>query len=323
MVFLSLFMLSAAKRAALAISKNFNFDLIHAHTSIPDGFIALKLGRYFNKPSVCTLHGSDINLYPWRDRICLFLTKKVIMGTDQLIAVSNFIKSQAERIARPNANIQVVYNGCDPRKFVFNNQTRISIRRRLNISDNSRVLIFVGNLLKAKGIFELVWSFAGLCKNHPSFSLIVVGDGDDQVKLKEAVQGCGLEKYVHLIGRVEHNKIPDFLSAGDIFVLPSHREGLPVSVIEAMACGRPVIATNVGGIPEIVRDQQTGLLIEPENVSSLTNAVMSLAFDMQRCIKMGDTGRKIVEEGFAWGKSAENLANIYRSVLKRADNDKQ
>jgi len=311
-------MFLAVKKIVLSISKIFDFDLIHAHTIIPDGYVAFKLSKYFDKPCVCTMHGSDINLYPGYGRISLAMTKKVIFGADQMISVSNFLKIKAEAIARPKNSIKVVYNGCDQKEFVFDLRSRILKRRELNIPVESRVLIFTGGLQKTKGIFELLGSFSSLFKQFSQAHLIIVGNGNDVKRVMKILSMEDMKNNVHLVGRQPYNKIPCFLSAGDIFVLPSYSEGLPVSVIEAMACSRPVIATRVGGIPEIVKDKETGMLVEPENVESLTKAILYLINNEQECAKMGSSGRKIVESGFSWEKSAERLTAVYADILKEA-----
>ena len=127
----------------------------------------------------------------------------------------------------------------------------------------------------------------------------------------------GMQDKIHLLGAQPHNKIPDFLSASDILVLPSYNEGLPNVVLEAMACSRPVVATKVGGIPEVVKDGETGFLVNKEDVNSLIKAIDKLLSNEKLCIEMGLSGRKIIEEKFTWEKNAKKHIEIYEKLIQK------
>ena len=299
------------------IVKNFNPDILHTHTATPDGYTGLLLRRKFNFPVVCSLRGSDINNYPYYDSFTMKLTKKVISQTDQLVAVSNALKLKAESFATPKNEIQVIYNGCDIKNFVFNLESRIIVRERLGIPLDSKVLIFIGNLLKSKGIDELMTAFIYLSKQYPNLHLLIIGNGPEYQYIKEQALKNGLQDKIHLAGAQPHNKIPDFLSAGDIFVLPSYNEGLPNAVLEAMACSRPVVATKVGGIPEAVRNGETGFLVNIKDVNALIKSIDKLLSNEELCTEMGLSGKKIIVEKFSWEYNAKEHMKIYEKLIQK------
>ena len=296
------------------IVEDFKPDILHTHTATPDGYAGLLLRKKFNFSVVCSFRGDDINSYPFYDSLTMKLTKRVISQTDQLVAVSNALKLKAESFATPKNKIQVIYNGCNIKNFVFNLESRIIVREKLGIPLDSKVLIFVGNLLKSKGIDELMSAFILLSKKHTNLHLLIIGNGPEYQYIKDQALKNGLQDKIHLAGAQPHNKIPDFLSAGDIFVLPSYNEGLPNAVLEAMACSRPVVATKVGGIPEAVRDGETGFLVNIKDANVLIKSIDKLLSNEKLCTEMGLSGRKIIEENFSWEQNAQKHINIYNKI---------
>lgn len=297
---------------------DFKPHILHAHTATPDGYVGLLLRRKFRIPLVVSLRGSDVNVYPYRNRLTFFLTSKVIAEANKVTAVSGALKSAAERIARPQNGIEVIYTGCDLERFSFNEADRVTLREKLGIPSESPVLIFVGHILKTKGVFELLKAFLIARQMHGDLHLIVVGDGEDFFALKQKAEAAQLSKWIHFLGARSHDEIPGWLSVADILVLPSWNEGLPNVVVEAMACKRPVIATRVGGIPEAVDDGKSGILIEKGDVEALANAISLLVSEPAKRVTMGLAGRQIVEQKFTWEKNAESTIAVYEEVLRNA-----
>lgn len=295
--------------------REFRPDILHAHTATPDGYAGLLLKRRFGVPLVVSLRGSDVNVYPYRDRWTYRLTREVISKADRITAVSKALKVSAERIAKPKNDITVIYTGCDLKQFSFNEEARISFRKRLNIPLEAPVLIFVGHVLRAKGVFELLDAFLLVHREQPNLHLLVVGEGEDLKTLMAKPNAARVSRWVHFLGARPHDEIPGWLSAADILVLPSWREGLPNVVIEAMACERPVVATRVGGIPEAVVDGESGILVQKGNVRALAEAIALLVKSGTLRENMGKRGRLVVEEKFTWEKNAEKTVAVYREAL--------
>jgi teichuronic acid biosynthesis glycosyltransferase TuaC len=303
------------RRAVGRFIPEFRPQILHAHTATPDGYVGLLLKQRYGLPLVVSLRGSDVNIYPHRDRWTFRLASRVIERADKVTAVSYALRSAAERIARPQQDIAVVYTGCDLDAFAFNEAARASVRAMLGIASESLVLIFIGYLRRTKGLLELVDAFRLLYQGYPDLHLLIVGAGDDCEPVVARMAEVGVGDRVHFAGARPHHEIPAWLSAADVLILPSWHEGLPNVVVEAMACERPVVATRVGGIPEVVVDGESGILVERNDAVALANAIASLANDPARRVAMGAMGRRIVERGFTWEKNAEQTIQIYREVL--------
>ena len=301
------------------IMKEFNPDILHVHTVTTDGYVGMLINEKYKLPIVCSLRGSDINTYPYRDKLTMLLTKKVLSKADQIVSVSHALKSTAETIANPLRPIRVLHNGCDLMDFSFNEEDRIAIRKDLGIMNNDRVIIFVGDIKKIKGVFELINSFITLKAKYSDIHLIVLGEGPENNNIKNIIHLNNMNNNVHLIGTRPHHEISKWLSASDIFALPTYNEGLPNVVLEAMACGLPVVATSVGGIPEIVEDGKSGILIKKKDPVSLAKAIESLLSDVKLAKIMGMKGREIAESKFSWQKNSETLIEIYNEVISAKD----
>lgn len=304
------------KRVVKSEIKTFQPDILHVYTATPDGVLGLLIRKEFSLPLVVSLIGSDINVWPFRSKLIYRLTKQVISEADKVIAVSNALKKKAKEIASTQRPISVIYNGCDLKKFTFDKAIRFYLRKKLDISKQSVVFIFVGNLLKTKGVFELLEAFYLLMKKLPDAYLIFIGDGKERKVLVKMATRIGISNKVIFVGRRPHDEIPHWLSMADALVLSSYSEGLPNVILEAMACQRAVISTRVGGILETIIDGQTGILVEPKDSLSLMKAMEKVAFDKTLRLKMGNLGRKIVIEKFTWNENTKKLTDIYKSIMR-------
>lgn len=298
-----------------SIIKEFRPHVIHAHTATPAGYVALRVKKKYQLPLICSLRGSDINLYPFRDKLTMRLTKKVISEADQLISVSNALKKVAYTIATPKREIQIIYNGCDMESFVPNKNQGLQMRRLLRISIDDKVLVFIGSLSKNKGVFDLIASFEELFSIYDNIHLLMVGDGPEHTHLSRLISSKGMKGRVHMIGKQSPNEVPKYLSASDYFVIPTYFEGLPNAILEAMSCGLPVIGTNVGGIPEVVENGRNGILINKCDKDALTRAIKCLYEDEDLAKQMGSNGRKVIETSFSWQRNSEQLIGIYRELI--------
>ncbi len=298
------------------MNKEFDPDILHCHAATPDGYAGLLLKRALKIPVVCTLHGADINNYPFYDSIAMNNTKHLIKNADQLLPVCKDLKDRTIKLAIPKNDPQVLYNGCDLGTFRFDESKRRAVREKLKLDGDIVALVFVGALIERKGISELMEAFIASARNDLRLHLIIVGNGPKKDFINRIVYKNNLGDRVHMVSDQQHNNIPLYMCAGDIFIMPSRSEGLPVVVIEAMACERPVITTNVSGNPEIVSDGETGILVNKGDVGALGRAITKLAGDKGLRDFMGTRGRKKVEDVFTWEKSAKQLRLIYERVLK-------
>jgi glycosyltransferase involved in cell wall biosynthesis len=291
------------------LHKNSAFDVIHSNVLLPDGLVGILLGRQLNLPTICTVRGSDATTFPYENALNLYHSKKVIRESDQIVAVSHTLKELVESLAKSPKGIRVVYNGVDTKKFHIK-QTSSELNQ---IAPIDPYILFVGRDIRRKGLIDLMSAFVELV-DKIEHKLIVIGPTSDEVRMLSSDLTTLASGRLIIPGCMSPDSIPPYMQNCELFVLPSYSEGLPNVVLEAMACGKPVIATNVMGIPEAVINNVTGLLIEPGDTSTLAEVILSLTKDPERCREMGRRGRKRVEKEFTWEISASKLISIYNYI---------
>jgi glycosyltransferase involved in cell wall biosynthesis/peptidoglycan/xylan/chitin deacetylase (PgdA/CDA1 family) len=287
------------------IKQVFCFDSILATWAYPDGFAASLLARLLKKPLVIKVHGSDINI-----STRYFIRRKMIVwalnSSEKVIAVSAALKEEMVKIGVPSEKIVIVPNGVDAE--LFKPMDQAECRKKLELPLDKKIVLFVGNLVRVKGVEALVSAFADL---RVSALLVLVGDGPLEGILRAKVKELNIKNRVIFAGRITHDAIRNYMNACDIFCLASLNEGCPNVALEAMACGKPVVATKVGGLPEIVTDE-TGLLVEPQNVSALAD---ELSAALERAWSVDAIRKEALR--FDWKRSAEMLGEVLMSIDHR------
>ncbi len=301
------------KSLVASLHRRFNFDLIHAHRIIPDGYAAILLGKRLNIPVVCSARGGEAYQVPFESRLCYLSFKRVLSASDRITTVSGALRDiVAENGFRQKT--EVIYNGCNVDRFHY--ADKAEARKGLELPLDRKIFLFIGHIITSKGVLELIKAFHELKNRGSSALLIMIGFGDDVVKVEDEIKSRNLSESVILPGYIPHERLPLWINASDIFVLPSYQEGLPNVVLEAMACRKPVIATRVGGIPEVVSDGVTGILVEPRNVFQLTEAMQTLLRDEDLCSRLGVAAEGLINERFTWEASADSLIKIYQDLLE-------
>ena len=290
------------------LRKIFRFELIHAHMAGHAGFAAVLLGMLFGKPVIVTAHGSDIHSFPgyfFLKRMTLFTLKRA----HKIVAVSQSLKDSILKMDVFPGKISVIRNGVNHKEFFPFDKT--NARERLGLPINKKLILFIGNLLPVKGIDSLLRAFAGMGKKD-QIGLIIIGKGESERELKTLTKELYIDTQVHFVGSRKHDEIPVWLNACDVLCLPSLREGFPTVVVEAFACGRPVVATKVGGIPEAIVDDTLGIVVEPYNekaLASALNKVLEKEWDYQAIAKYG--------KRFSWNTIAEEYTELYKNVVSK------
>lgn len=208
--------------------------------------------------------------------------------------------------------IKVIPAGVDINRFNPNNSGK-TLRNELNI-DDKKVILCMGKVTYLKGIHYLIKAFKRISGRYKNVVLIIVGSGTEVKKYRDLVVSYDLKERVVFTGRVNYNDVPFFHAASDIFVHPSLVEGTPIVILEAMATGKPVIATNVGGIPEMITDGVDGFIVEEKNVGQIAKKLSLLLGDEKVCKKIGKNARKKVEKKFNWDIIAERILDVYEGV---------
>ena len=259
----------ALRRLIPALHRKIGFDLINSHWLYPDGVAANRLARSLGIPHVPTGLGCDINrdLYDDRKRNQVI---EVVETAAALIVVSRDLQHELEKndVALPSTS--VIANGVDFEKFGV--LPRAQCRSQLGITATAPVYLFVGRLSEEKGLSSLLEAGARVAATGQDFELYLVGDGPQRDELQNLAAGLGIRDRVHFTGKVDHDEVGTWMGAADFFCLPSLREGCPNVMLEALGSGRPVLASRVGAIPDIV-NKDTGILFTPTDVNSISQAM--------------------------------------------------
>jgi len=230
----------------------------------------------------------------------------------RIIAISESVKARLKRWPRAHGRCVVVPNGLDLAAFVTDREQAV-VRGSLGIGPEERVIGQVGRLVPFKGHRFLIQAFAGVRLRHPSARLLIVGDGPERASLEQQVDAMGLKGAVHFTGH--RRDVPDMLSIMEIFVLPSIEEHFGRVLLEAMALEKPVVGTRAGGVPEVVEDGVTGVLVPPANSDALAEGVIRLMDDPAQARAMGRAGRRRVETHFNLRRHAELVEEVYAQAL--------
>lgn len=287
-------------------------DVLHAHQLFPTGYATAIIARNLGIPSVCTAHGSDVHTHPLRNRGIARYTQAALRTIDRVVAVSQDLAERIVRLEARSAPTTVVYSGIDPRRFTINGE-RLGLRSKLGLPERGVGICFVGRLVATKGVIELLDAFRTLRGRGLDVWLVLVGSGPLQGALASAAREFGGRLVI--AGSMPHDRVPDYLRAADVFALPSHGEGVPVAMLEAMACGLPVVATAVGGIPEVMLDESTGFLVRNVRDGELAERLARLVSNKGLRDEMGRAARLRIDEAFHWNHGAVKLCELYSELI--------
>lgn len=262
-------MAASLARRVRRLHREFPFDAILTAWAYPDATAAALLAAQERVPLVTTVLGSDINELPRRR----LLQPQIRLGlgrAQRVVAVSEALAAEVARLGVPASRIVVQHNGVDGE--VFAPGDRAEARASLGLAPGRRVVGYVGRLSHEKGPDVLVEAMAELARRDPLADAAIVGAGPLEPALRARVGALGLGGRVRLVGHRLHDELPRWLRAFDVLCLPSRREGCPNVVLEALASGRPVVASGVGGVPELLR-RENGLLVPPDRPAELAEAL--------------------------------------------------
>lgn len=299
------FMLALGARATLARLRDqgFDFDLIDAHYYYPDGVAAAMLALWFNRPLAVTARGTDVNLIP-QYRIPRLLIRWAVRRAQASIGVSAALVERLRSLGAQEERLHVMRNGVDLERFRM--LDRGAMRAELGLRGEP-LLLTVGNLHEHKGQRLVVRALQVLRQRHPHARLAVVGDGPDRGALQALVAELGLGESVRLVGAVPNTELARWYSAADVMVLASEREGWPNVLLEAMACGTPVVASRVGGVPEIVQRTECGRM-----VGERTSTQFALA--IEEVLEQGSPREAVraYAEAFSWDRTSTQQLQLFQ-----------
>ncbi len=256
---------------------------------------------------------SSIRVMGGEKRYFHFIERITSFMVDHYIAVSESVKCYVMQKSKiSDKNISVIYNGIDIKNH--NYLSVKNVKMPFAVEEGDDILVTVGRLHKQKGHAYLLHAISKVVKEIPKIKLLIIGKGEEENKLKDLAKSLDLTNEIIFVG-LRHD-VKKLLSLARLFILPSLWEGMPNVLLEAMAAGKAVIATEVGGIPEVVVHGETGILVPPEDSDALAKSIKYLLQDEIKINKMGETGRVQVEKHFTIAKMLERTEILYQKLLK-------
>jgi glycosyltransferase involved in cell wall biosynthesis len=293
-----------------------DYDVIHAHWVVPNGWLAASAARAYRVPLVVTLHGSDVAMAE-RYRLLGRIARRTFETADAVTATSEHLLGRAQALGAAPRRSETIHIGVDTELFSPSPADPM-LRARLGAGDGTSLVVSVGRLAEVKGFEYLIAAASYL----DGASVAIVGDGELRRELEQHAHASSAR--VTMTGSMSHDRIADAMTAADVVVVPSvvdragRVDATTSTVLEAMACGRPLVATNVGGIPEIVKDEYNGLLVPEKDPVALAAAITRLQHDPALRARLARQAREFAVEQLGWAAVAEALERTYETAISRS-----
>ncbi len=276
-------------------------DIIHSNWTLSAA--AAWMGRsYHRRPIVVTVHGSDI-FQAAKIPVIAQITRKTLTACDHIIAVGRSLAQATVQLGVSSQCIEVLPDGVD-------------VTRYSPSTDRAPVILFVGSLIERKGIRYLLEAWSQIASGYSHMQLVLIGEGSQRKELEQFTRSLGLAGRVQFLGAQPPAQVAEWMRRAQLFVLPSVEEGLGVVLLEALASGTPCVATDVGGIPDVVTPD-VGVLVPPRNPEALADAIQSILSHQEHWGELSAHARQRAVEQYSWEVIGARLMGIYRSVLAR------
>lgn len=321
------------RRFYKVLQQNIHFDILH--TNVTSG---LSLTPHLVKiPRIVTIHhlaktvfqitknspsqifedlAGETGIVSRIEKMFIDFDKVEINRADKVVAVSNFVKNSVISTYKvPESKVETIYNGVSWKEY-FCSQSEIEEVKRTYKLGNEPTILYVGRLEKRKNLESLIKAFK-LVVEKTNCKLVIAGSGKQSL-LKETTVSLGINKHVIFTGFVEDSSLKRLYNACNVFVLPSHMEGFGLTLLEAMAAAKPVVASNIGGIPELVKNGINGILVNTNNLEELATALMFFLDNPELAKNMGLRNREYVEKSFSWEKTAKMTSELYERKIDRS-----
>jgi glycosyltransferase involved in cell wall biosynthesis len=309
-----------ASNVVKVVEKN-DLNLIHAHFAYPEGLVGLLAKRRTGKPLVVTVHGYDILVEPsigYGIRLDLRLdniVRKVLNEADAIITASRATFNESNKIVENSEKVYLIPNGVDIKRFNPSLDGSY-IKRRWGISDHVKVVFTLRAHEPKYGIEYLLRAASLLKRNNVVF--VIGGDGSLRPYHKRLAIDLGIKEKTIFTGKIPWSEVPHYYAMSDIVVVPSLQEAFGLIVSEALACGKPVIGTRVGGIPDQIIDGYNGFLVKPKDPKEIAEKILWLLEHPDKAKQMGMNGRRIVEENFNLEKRIDRIIEVYERVISKS-----
>lgn len=300
--------------------KNEYFDLTLAFFSVPCGFLAWLLKKQFKMPYVVSLRGADVPGYSERFtllyKILTPLIEKIWQEAASVIANSQGLKDLARK-TNPAQKIEIIPNGIDTQQFrpslydFGGEASKMGLNPPKSFTDFQ--ILCITRITPRKGVRYLIEAFHQLSKKYSNLNLQIVGEGNEKANLEKLVKELGMEKQVNFVGLVPHEKLPAYYQSAGVYVLPSLNEGMSNSMLEALAAGLPLLATDTGGTEELITDGVNGFVLKMKNAEDIAEKLEILINDEELRKKMGAESRRKAEN-MGWQHVAEKYISLINGL---------
>ncbi|WP_438420115.1 N-acetyl-alpha-D-glucosaminyl L-malate synthase BshA [Bacillus siamensis] len=301
--------LSLASKIAEVAARE-NLDIIHAHYALPHAVCAYLAKQMLKRDIgiVTTLHGTDITVLGY-DPSLKDLIRFAIEASDRVTAVSTALAGETYDLIKPDKKIETIYNFIDERVYLKKNTE--SIKEKHGILPDEKVVIHVSNFRKVKRVKDVIRVFRNIAAKTKA-KLLLVGDGPEKCVAWQLVEKYGLQDQVLLLGN--QDRVEELYSISDLKLLLSEKESFGLVLLEAMACGVPCIGTNIGGIPEVIKDQVSGFLVEVGDIQAASEKALAVLEDKQLSKRLTDHALKMVETAFSSQRIVSQYERIYAEL---------
>lgn len=306
------YMIALASKIA-EVTKWANLDLVHVHYAIPhsvSAFLARQLVKDKYLPILTTLHGTDITIVGHEPQF-YDITKFSIEDSDMVTAVSHSLKEETSSIFKTDKNIRVVYNFIDPEEY--RRVESPGLRERF-ADPGEKIIIHISNFRPVKRLKDVVDVFSKVRLNMDA-KLLMVGDGPEGPAIHNYIQAQGLSEHVRFLGKQE--RVVELLSISDLCLLPSEKESFGLVALEAMACGVPVIASNVGGLPEVIRNGYNGFLLPVGAVDQMAQKASEVLSNAELWSEMSRNGLVLAVEEFHIDRIVGEYEICYKELKEK------
>ena len=301
------------------LSRSVKFDIIHIHDWLTaEAGISSK--HFLNKSLVSTVHSTEVGRSQGLHNPDSFLIDGIewwmTYEAKRVIVCSNSVKWELEsHFNLPHDKVTVIPNGVEISNFNLN-INREEVKRRYGIKPNERIVLFIGRLVPQKGVDTLIKAVPLIVQRHRDAKILIAGDGWSRTYLEELAKSMGLGDHVRFLGFISDWELADLMVAADVLVVPSVYEPFGIVALEGMAAGTPVVATNIGGLSEIIEHDKTGVLVYPRNPESIAWGVNRVLSDRKYADWLVRNARKKVLEAYSWEEIAKRTVEVYESASK-------
>jgi len=296
------------------------YDVIHAHWVLPNGLPAALVAAWHRVPLVVSLHGSDVFLAERAFPLAL-TAATVFRSAGAITACSGELRERAIRLGAPTDRSRVIPYGVDAASFTSDPADRAVVRAELGLPTDGPLVAALGRLVYKKGFGTLIEAFARLVRAHPNARLAIAGYGELRDELEQQARAAGVP--VTFVGQLDRRMAARFIAAADVYVVPSVRDqagnvdGLPNALLEGMSAGRPIVASRVAGIPDVIDDGQHGVLVPPGDPAALAVAIGHLLAAPDVAARLGSRARRRVLHELTWEAACEQFEAAYHQARNR------